>query len=205
MRAFARTLDRDPDDVLESIEEALQVGLVRELPARGRAACTFSHALVQQALYEELSLARKQRLHLKAAAAIESAHAGDIEPYVIALARHFRAAGAAADPEKAINYSGRAMDSAARVFAFEESIAHGESALELIEEYGVAGSEEARLHERLGDMHYIAGREYERSFSHYETALKAYEGVGETAKVGRVHIKFGRGLATFPFLEANWA
>jgi DNA-binding SARP family transcriptional activator len=194
---LTRVVESDPDDVLASIEEALQVGLVRELPARGRAACTFSHALVQQALYGELSLARKQRLHLKAAAAIETTHANDIQPYVTSLARHLREAGAAADPGKAIDYSARAMDAAARVFAFEEGIAHGEAALELIEEYSVGGPQSARLHERLGDMHYIAGLEYERSFGHYEAALAAYGLLDESHKVARVHIKYGRGLATF--------
>jgi DNA-binding SARP family transcriptional activator/tetratricopeptide (TPR) repeat protein len=194
---LTRVLERDAEEVLADIEETLQVGLVRELPGRGHASCTFSHALVQQALYEELSLARKQRLHLKAAAAIEDFHATAIEPYVTTLARHLRAAGAAADPEKAFDYSMRAMEAAARVFAFDEGIVHGEAALELIDEYGAGESHRARLHERLGDMRYVAGLEYERSFGHYETALKAYEDLGDETKVARVRIKFGRGLATY--------
>jgi DNA-binding SARP family transcriptional activator len=194
---LTRVVERDPDDVLAAIEEALQVGLVREVQTRGRSSCTFSHALVQQALYEELSLARKQRLHLKAAAAIEAVHGSDLEPHVTTLARHLREAGAAADPAKTVDYSVRALEAAARVFAFEEGIAHGESALELADEYGMKGPQEARLHERLGDIHYVAGLEYEKSFSHYEAALAGYEATDEPGKVARVHIKLGRGLATF--------
>ena len=194
---LTRVVERDPDDVLAAIEEALQVGLVRELPARGRAACTFSHALVQQALYEELSLARKQRLHLKAATSIEAAHATHIEPHVTALARHLRAAGAAADPEKTIEYSVRALKAAASLFAFDEGIAHGEAALELMEEQGTAGEPRARLEERLGDMHYVGGVDYQRSFAHFETALRTLETLGDDTSVARVHIKLGRGLATY--------
>ena len=195
---LTRVLERDPEEVLAAIEEALQVGLVRELSARGHAACTFSHALVQQALYEELSLARKQRLHLKAASAIEEVHATDIEPYVTALARHLRAAGAAADPEKAIDYSMRAMEAAARAFAFDEGIVHGEAALELMDEYGTpTGEQRARLDERLGDMHYVAGVEYERSYAHFEKALEAQRALGDEAKVARIHVKLGRGQATY--------
>ncbi|MHB8513618.1 MAG: BTAD domain-containing putative transcriptional regulator [Actinomycetota bacterium] len=194
---LTRVVERDPDEVLVEIEQALDVGLVRELRTRGKASFTFAHALVQQALYEELRLARKQRLHLKAAAAIEVEHASNIDPYVTSLARHLREAGAAADPVKAIDYSARAMDVAARVFAFEEGIEHGEAALELIDEHGVEGTVPARLHERLGDMHYVAGREYEKSFGHYEAALAAYGSLKDQPKIARVHLKYGRGLATF--------
>ena len=194
---LTRVLERDPDEVLAAIEEALKVGLVRELPARGHAACTFSHALVQQALYEELSLARKQRLHLKAADAIEQTRAAGIEPYVTSLARHFRAAGAAADPEKAIDYSMRALEAASRVAAYEEGIGHGEAAMELIEDYGTAPERRARLHERLGDLHYVAGAEHERSFAHFRSALQAQTELGDLANVARIHLKLGRGQATF--------
>ncbi|MGH7899566.1 MAG: BTAD domain-containing putative transcriptional regulator [Candidatus Binatia bacterium] len=194
---LTRVVDRDPDEVLGAIEEALQVGLVRELSTRGHAACTFSHALVQQALYEELSLARKQRLHLKAASAIEVVHATDIETYATVLALHLRAAGAAADPEKAIDYSIRAMDAAARVFAFDEGIVHGEAALELMDEYGTGGAQRARLDERLGDMHFVAGVEYDRSYTHFAKALEAQTMLGDQAKVARIHVKFGRGQATY--------
>ena len=194
---LTRVVERDADEVLGAIEEAIQVGLVRELSARGHAACTFSHALVQQALYEELSLARKQRLHLKAAIAIEETHATNLEPYVTALARHLRAAGAAADPDKAIDYSIRAMAAAARVFAFDEGIVHGEAALELMDEYGIAGADRARLDERLGDMHYVAGVEYDRSYAHFAKALEAQTALRDETRVASIHIKFGRGQATY--------
>jgi DNA-binding SARP family transcriptional activator len=197
MDILTRVVDRDADDVLAAVEEALHVGLVREVPARAHAACTFSHALVQQALYEEISLARKQRLHLKAAAAIEAAHANDIDPYVTSLARHLRAAGAAADPDKAIDFSIRAMDAANRVFAFDEGITHGEAALELIDEYGTAEDRRAHLDERLGDMHYVAGVEYGRSFAHFEKALQAQTALGDTTRIARLRIKLGRGQATY--------
>jgi tetratricopeptide (TPR) repeat protein len=193
---LTRVLARDHDQVVAAIEEALQVGLVREIAGR-RASCMFSHALVQQALYEELSLARKQRLHLKAADAIEALHTTDTEPAVRALARHLRAAGAAADSEKTIYYSARAMEAAARVFAFEEAIAHGEAALELIDEYGAGAAGRGRLHEHLGDLWYVAGgASRDRSLAHYEAALHEYEDRDEATKAAKVQIKLGRNLAT---------
>src|SRR5262249_56414147 len=89
---------------------------------------------------------RKQRLHLKAAQAIESVHQGNLEPHVAALANHYRMAGAAADAEKTIEYSIRAGRAAYAVFAYEEAGTHWRAALELL---GVTGGGDRRQRGKL--------------------------------------------------------
>ena len=50
---------------------------------------SFTHALIQQTVLEELSLPRRQRLHLEVAEAIERVHAGNLASQVAALANHY--------------------------------------------------------------------------------------------------------------------
>ncbi|MHB8513131.1 MAG: BTAD domain-containing putative transcriptional regulator [Actinomycetota bacterium] len=188
-------VDRDADEVLSGIEEALKAGLVRELQGRIRSSCTFSHALVQQAMYEELSLARKQRLHLKAANAIEALHGSTDDTVVVALARHLRSAGAAADLDKTTELSIRAMQSAWSVFAFEEAIAHGEATRDLLDEAGSDISLRARLLEQLGDLHFVAGTADESGLNRLEEAAALWERLGDGRRQARVYTKIGRGCS----------
>src|SRR5262249_50764078 len=112
------------DEVVQAVEGALANRMVVERLGPMGPHYAFTHALVRQTLYKELSLPRKQRLHLKAAQAIESVHQGNLEPHVAALANHYRMAGAAADAEKTIEYSIRAGRAAYAVFAYEEAGTH---------------------------------------------------------------------------------
>jgi len=188
----------DDDAMLGAIEEALEHQLIVEAPGRSGPTYAFTHALVRQTLYDELSLPRKQRLHLKAGEAIESVHARNVEPYVSPVAVHYRLAGAAADPQKTIGYSLQAAQAAANVFGWEEAATHLQAALELMDEQGAPPEARAGLLERLGTLMYAVGLDLAAGVRHLEQALRLYESLGSVERAARVHTRLAFLRSTFP-------
>jgi class 3 adenylate cyclase/tetratricopeptide (TPR) repeat protein len=190
--------EMDEVALLSALEEALAAQLIREHRASGGAAggvaYRFTHALVQETLYGELSLARKQRLHLRTGRALEHARAGRLEPLVGQLAHHFYQGN---DPAKAIDYARQAGTAALRVYAWEEAVRYFETALELMEESGGNEAQQAQLLERLGDIIYATGHAQERGIAFLERALAIYERLGNRARSAAVHSRLGRGLVSF--------
>ncbi|MDP9237275.1 MAG: AAA family ATPase [Chloroflexota bacterium] len=184
------------DAVLSGIEEALAARLIEETRGRAKASYAFSHALVRQTLYEEMTLPRKQKLHLRAAETIEAMVNRAIGPYLPSLAVHYRLAGASADAEKAIDYSLRAGDAARNVFAYEEAAAHWDAALELMEEGGASADRRAHLLEKLGDLMYVGGLGYERGVAYIERALAIYEQMGQAERAAQMHSRLGRDMSS---------
>jgi hypothetical protein len=60
-------------------------------------------------------------------------HAGNLTPHYTALAAHYRAAGAAADASRSIDFSVLAAEACRAVFAWEEAAAHYDGALQVFE------------------------------------------------------------------------
>jgi class 3 adenylate cyclase/tetratricopeptide (TPR) repeat protein len=198
--AVLRTVtDADEATLDRALEEALAAGLIAEGRGRGLPSYSFGHALIRQTLYEELRLSRRQRLHLRVAEAIEQVHARSLDRYLAALAMHYREAGAAADPEKAIEYSLRAGEAAEAAFAYEEAYAQWRAALELLDEAGPEKAEErARLLARLGHQSFVTGLNWEEGIRHLEESLRAYEALRLPDRMTELHIHIGRFLSCYP-------
>jgi tetratricopeptide (TPR) repeat protein len=161
-------------DVLAGLEEAIRAGLVREEPgAPGRFA--FSHALVQETLYAELSTLRRVRLHRAAADAL-SAAGRDLPE----IARH-RFEAAAGDPAAAVEAAIAAGDAAMAALAYEAAAAQYERALQAL---GEGGARRCDLLVALGGALARAG-EVESSRAVLDAAIEEARTAHDTVRLAR--------------------
>ena len=87
------------DQLLLGIDEALQAGLIEDLPER-MDRYQFSHALIQETLAAELSTSRRVRLHARIGEALENGYGANVAVHAAELAYHF----AEAQPQRFINH-----------------------------------------------------------------------------------------------------
>ncbi|HEX5608925.1 MAG TPA: AAA family ATPase [Solirubrobacterales bacterium] len=177
----------EEEALIAALEEGLDAQLVVETVRETGPGYGFTHALVREVLYGELSGPRRQRLHARAAAAIE-ATSGDAR--VAALAVHYRLAGSAGDLEKAIDYSLRAGAQATELLAWDEAAAHWEGALAAMTAAGGREEERARLEMALGDVMAAAG-DLGRQIGHLERALAQFEQLGDEQRAAQAHSRLG--------------
>jgi DNA-binding SARP family transcriptional activator len=132
-----------PDALLDALDEGVRARvLVESERLRGRYA--FAHALVRQAVYADLTAARRGRLHRQVGEALEVLYAGELEQHLHELAHHF-AQAAAGEEDKAIAYLIRAGDQAQVKLAYEQALTHYRQALELLETF----HDDARVRARV--------------------------------------------------------
>ena len=125
---LARATKTDEEDLLDILEAAAAVALVREVADSGRYA--FAHALVQHTLYGDLGHNRRARAHRQVAEALEDLCGDRPGSRVGALARHW-IAGEPTDLARAISYSHQAGDAALAALAPADALHYYAQALDL--------------------------------------------------------------------------
>jgi len=133
----AAVLGYEIDDVLlaqvtgqsvASVTAALREAVFDQLLVIDGDACRFRHALVREALYDDLLPGERERLHVATAAALEASDRFDEHARWALLAHHWDAAGLSV---KAFAASLQAGREAERVHAFADAAAQYERALRL--------------------------------------------------------------------------
>jgi DNA-binding winged helix-turn-helix (wHTH) protein len=121
-------------EALDRIEEAVAAGVLEEV-ADAAATYRFTHALFQEAAYEDLSIGTKARLHLRAAERLEQQYGEDPSAVIAELAHHHHQAIGVGDPRRAFERAVQAAEVASRVFAYEQAATHYQQAAAALEHF----------------------------------------------------------------------
>jgi eukaryotic-like serine/threonine-protein kinase len=131
MEALKRITGRPAEDLLDSIRDAACViSDVRHAPGTFR----FTHSLIRDTLYEELTPADRIRLHREVGEDLEAMYARDPEPHLAELAHHFFEAAPAGDVRKAVDHAVAAGRRAVALLAYEEAVRLFRMALQALRE-----------------------------------------------------------------------
>ncbi len=114
------------------MEEALGTGLIIESPPVP-GGFRFTHAITRQTLYDDLSQARRLRMHLRTGEAIEGVSLDENESVLPELAYHFSISASLNSQDKAINYSKLAGKQAMRSVAYSEASSYFQQAIDALE------------------------------------------------------------------------
>jgi DNA-binding CsgD family transcriptional regulator len=133
LEEVSAVLDAEAEEhVVERLEEAVGARVIEEPPqARGR--YQFTHALIRETLYDELTTARRVRLHRRIGEALEHLYAAHLDPHLGQLAHHFAEAAQGGGADKAVAYAVRAGGRSMALLAYEEAVRFYRMALDELE------------------------------------------------------------------------
>ncbi|HVB62776.1 MAG TPA: tetratricopeptide repeat protein, partial [Ktedonobacteraceae bacterium] len=167
------------DAVLDLLEEAIQSGVLTEEGTGTRITYHFWHPLLVSHLYDQLSAARRTRLHRRAAAILQRAYQGNEEEGAALIANHLVEGGG--EPAEIVRYAALAGDRAYSLSAYPEAerfyrlaVTHlddtnSNSGGQLIAPNTEPQMQLAYLLERLGEC--------TRNLGNYEEARRLYQRV----------------------------
>jgi DNA-binding SARP family transcriptional activator/tetratricopeptide (TPR) repeat protein len=176
------------DALVGILDAAVEARVLRESGRVGHYA--FGHALLQATLYDGLSALRRARLHGRVGEAVAVLRAGDLDPYLPALAHHFAQAAPAGQPERAIDFALAAARRADRLLAWEEAAEHYRAALRTLEEAGALDERvRAELLLALGESEDRAGSE-EAARETFRSAAACARELGDATLLGRAALGY---------------
>ena len=121
--------------VIDAVDELWHRRIVREHSVTNY---DFTHDLLREAAYSELSAPRRTQYHRRVAWALEKLHPDDLERVSATLAEQYERAG---QPQPAIEHHIRAAEAATAVFANKEAARHYRRAADLLLAHAAPGRE----------------------------------------------------------------
>ena len=188
---LGQVLEEREEKVVDVLEEAVRSGFLVEAGQSWAGGYAFQHDLLREAVYAEIPLPRRQRLHQRAVGAVLGTHPAHAD--VIAAAGHALEAGPAADPAEAAALVDRAVGVAAAGYGFDVAVRLAEARLALLGR-SATPVEQAAAHVDVARLRLRAGRGYARVVELLEGALSAYLAAGDTEAAGKVHTRLGGAL-----------
>jgi len=180
--ALQQLSDLDEDALIEALEMAERAQLIGEVrggsAAGGPVSFAFVHALIPAALHEGLGGLRRQRLHRRAAEALERLYPERVAQRDLApqLARHYAEAG---QWDRAAEHWLGAGERARELYAYPEAIGYLQQALALLKERAADDLDRAaRVCIKLG-MLYHTTFDYPRSRQAFQEAFALWQRAGE--------------------------
>jgi hypothetical protein len=121
LETLERVVNEDRTVLLGYLDEAADARLVEQLPpAPGR--YRFTHALIRETLYDELTGRERVTLHGAVGEAIVDLQGDRPDAPLSELAHHFLEAAAAGDPVRAADYAAQAGERALESTAYEQAV-----------------------------------------------------------------------------------
>lgn len=189
------TAGQPAQQILEALTPAIDAGLLQD-SYEALAHYRFSHELIRNTVYGELSPAARASMHQHVGEAIESLHPAWNAPYS-RLAHHYFAAAAVGTAEKAVTYAIKAGDKAMASTAHVEAIEHFQLALQALELMKNAPRQHGDVLLRLGTAYRLSGRT--------DDAVRTFARAVELARDAKLPRLFAKAALGHGFTWRAWA
>jgi DNA-binding CsgD family transcriptional regulator/tetratricopeptide (TPR) repeat protein len=179
---LAEVVDQDRESVEEHLQQAEQARLIRSEQA---GTFTFSHDTIRACLYDEMSSARRTRLHTLIGRSLELRLDHSDAHQLAELAFHFARSG---DRELGATYSQLAAEQARSAYAPQEAVGHYRTALVLVADNDLRRGEWLQ---GLGEAALLAAAPQD-AIGAFQAAQDWWLRAGNSAAAGRAALGLGR-------------
>jgi DNA-binding NarL/FixJ family response regulator/tetratricopeptide (TPR) repeat protein len=187
---LAAALSMDGMTLYDALRESVTHQVLIPDPTAGIERYAFRHALLQEAIYDDLLPGERNRLHAAFARTLEESSANDAT-HAAELAYHWYAAH---DLPRALEATVAAGVAAEKAYASHEALAQFERAIDLWDH--VADPEARAGHDRIGLLAAAAsvGRFHEpaRAVAHIQTAIRLVDEATDPVRYGLLNERLGR-------------
>jgi predicted ATPase len=194
-----KVVDLSDDEILDALDTVIKLGILHEVTDdidKGEF-YQFTHSLMREVIYDELTTPRRRIIHRKIAETLEQLYADNIDEVVFELTKHFESAQVY---EKTLEYTLKSAELSARLYAMDTALKFARKALgylEKVKQLDKIVAKKVAMLEIIGDVLFISG-EYDDAYTIYTEALNHavnwkldVEAARLNRKLGNVHEKRG--------------